>query len=141
MKSRDAPPMNERSTTSATRPHRFPKTVLEAIADGKIIGVRAGTEHRFTGVWVVVARGRVFVRSYNNKAHGWYRAFVEEPQGSMQFLGREIPVRARRTRGDRLLDAIDQAYGEKYNTKASQKWVRGFRRTRRRMTTAELVPR
>jgi hypothetical protein len=132
--------MNEPSTASTSRPRLFPRTVLDAITEGKMIGIRAGTEHRFTGVWVVVVRGRVFVRSWNDKAHGWYRAFVNEPRGSMQLPGQQIPVRARRTRGDRLLDAIDLAYREKYDTKASQKWVRGFRRTRRRMTTTELVP-
>ena len=29
----------------------FAKDVLEALRNSKILGVRAGTEHRFTGVW------------------------------------------------------------------------------------------
>ncbi|MGH9856437.1 MAG: hypothetical protein ACRD4B_01215, partial [Acidobacteriota bacterium] len=53
---------------------------------------------------------------------------------------REIRVRAKKTSGERLLDAIDQAYGEKYHTPGSQKYVRGFALPRRRMTTLELIP-
>jgi hypothetical protein len=120
---------------------KFSESVLAAIAESKIIGIRAGAEpHRFIGIWVIVVQGRVFVRSWNDKAHGWHRVFREEPRGAIRLSAREIAVRARNTKGERLLDAIDHAYGEKYNTKASQKWVRGFASPRRRMTTTELVP-
>jgi hypothetical protein len=125
-----------------TAARAFSKPTLAVLHAAKILGVRAGTEHRFTGVWVVVARGRVFVRSWNDKPTGWHRAFVEEPLGVIQVPGgREIRVRAKRIRGERLLDAIDEAYGEKYNTPASLKWVRGFAQARRRKTTTEFVPR
>jgi hypothetical protein len=120
----------------------FSKPTLAALDAAKILGVRAGTEHRFTGVWVVVVKGRVFVRSWNDKPSGWHHAFVEEPLGVVQAPGgREIRVRAKRVRGEGLLDAIDEAYGEKYNTPASRKWVRGFAQARRRKTTTEFVPR
>ena len=120
---------------------RFPEAVLESIAAGKILGVRAGTDHRFTGVWVVVVRGRVFVRPWNDKVDGWHRAFLRERRGAIQAPERQLSVRARKVAGDVLLDAIDEAYREKYNTKASQKWVRGFRLDRRRLTTMEFLPR
>jgi hypothetical protein len=121
---------------------RFPEKTLALLRDSRMLGIRAGTQpHRFTGIWFVVLRGRVFVRPWNDKAGGWYRAFIREARGAIVVSGRQIPVRARRVRGDRLFDAVDLAYGEKYNTKASQKWVRGFSRPRRRMTTTELLPR
>ena len=60
---------------------------------------------------------------------------------AIDLPAREIRVRARGVRGERLLKAIDLAYGEKYDTKASLKWVRGFARGRRRLTTIELHPR
>ena len=126
---------------AARRPKRFPGTVLERITASKILGVRAGSEHRFTGVWVVVVKGRVFVRPWNDKADGWHRALLHARRGTIQIPTREIPVRARTVRGKLLLDAIDDAYGEKYNTRASQKWVRGFRLHRRRLTTTEFLPR
>jgi hypothetical protein len=123
-----------------TAARRFSKATLEALANAKILGVRAGTEHRYTGVWVVVVEGRAFVRSWNDKPTGWYRAFQAEPLGSIQLAGREIPVRARRARGERLRDAVTRAYAEKYDTKASEKWVRGFAEPHRAVTTLELVP-
>jgi len=120
----------------------FRDAVVDTLASAKIIGVRAGTDHRFTGVWVVVVRGRVFARSWNDKPTGWYRAFLDEPLGAVQAPGGpEIPVRAKKVRGERLLDSIDAAYAEKYDTPASLKWVRGFKTQRRRATTLELAPR
>jgi len=121
---------------------RFTRPALDALGAAKILGVRAGTAHRFTGVWVVVAHGRVFARSWSDKPTGWYRAFLEEPSGTIQAPGgRELPVRAKKVRGKKLLDAIDEAYSEKYHTPASRKWVRGFAQERRRKTTIEFVPR
>ena len=79
-----------------TAARRFPEATLEELAGAKILGVRAGTEHRYTGVWVVVVGGRAFVRSWNDKPTGWYRAFQAEPLGTIQLAGREIAVRARR---------------------------------------------
>lgn len=120
---------------------RFSDDVLAALHTSKIIGLRAGAQpHRLIGVWVVVVEKRVFVRSWNNKPDGWYRAFQQEPHGAIQIAGREIRVRARKTRGERLLDAIDRAYKEKYPTPGSRKYVEGFARARRRATTTELVP-
>src|SRR5262245_9853163 len=109
-----------------TAARRFSEATLEELARAKILGVRAGAEHRYTGVWVIVVEGRVFVRSWNDKPTGWYRAFLAEPLGSMQLAGREIAVRSRQPRGERLRDAVTRAYGAKHGTKASEKWVRGF---------------
>ena len=81
---------------------RFSGPTLEELAEAKILGVRAGAEHRYTGVWVVVVAGRAFVRSWNDKPTGWYRAFLAQPLGSIQLGGREIAIRARRLRGERL---------------------------------------
>jgi hypothetical protein len=120
---------------------RFSPDVLAALDASKILGVRAGTQpHRFIGVWVVVLKERVFVRSWNNKPNGWYQAFLMDPQGTIQVAGHELPVRARKARGERLMDAIDLAYRAKYPTPGSRKYVEGFARARRRATTLELVP-
>jgi hypothetical protein len=124
-----------------SRAVQFSRSVVAAIDASKILGLRAGVApHRFTGVWVVVVNGRVFVRPWNDKAQGWYRAFLEEGRGVMQVGDREVRVRARKSRGERLMDAIDLAYKEKYPTPASRKWVRGFATPRRRATTLELLP-
>ena len=121
----------------------LPKSVVSALDESKIVGVRAGSEsHRFIGVWVVVVQGRVFIRSWNDKRTGWREAFRGDAQGVIQIpSGREVPIRARPIHGDRLLDAIDAEYAAKYPTPASRKWVRGFKTARRRATTVELMPR
>ena len=123
-----------------TAARRFSAPALEELGNAKILGVRAGTEHRYTGVWVVVVEGRAFVRSWNDKPTGWYRAFQAEPRGSIQLAGREMAIRARQTRSVRLRDAVTRAFAAKYNTKASEKWVRGFAEPRRTVTTLELLP-
>ena len=118
----------------------FAETVVEALRAAKIVGVRAGTEHRYTGVWVVVVDGGVFVRSWNDKPSGWFRAFRKQPSGTIQVGGLEIPVRAKLARGARIRDAVTVAFGEKYNTKASRKWVEGFAEPARALTTLQFVP-
>jgi len=118
----------------------FAERIVEAIRNAKILGVRAGTEHRYTGVWVVVVDGRVFVRSWNDKPTGWFRAFRKQPGGTIHVGELEIPVRAKLIRSARIRDAVTAAYGEKYNTKASRKWVEGFAEPARALTTLEFVP-
>src|SRR5215216_7432457 len=118
----------------------FTGAVVEALRGTKIIGVRAGTEHRYTGVWVVVVDGRVFVRSWNDKPTGWFRAFRKQPSGMIQAGELEIPVRGKLVRSARIRDAVTAAFGEKYNTKGSRKWVEGFAEPERVLTTLEFVP-
>lgn len=115
------------------------KTAIETLRTAKIIGVRAGNEHRYTGVWVVVVEGRVFARSWNDKPTGWFQAFKSEPKGTIQVGELEISVRGKPVRSARLRDAVTEAYAEKYNTKGSQKWVEGFAEGHRLLTTMEFV--
>jgi hypothetical protein len=122
---------------------RFSRPVLKAIADSKILGIRAGarSDHRFIGIWPVVVNGRVFARSWTLKPGGWYRTLLEDPFGTIEVGGRQIRIRAIRTRGERIRDAVERAYAIKYPTPGSVKYVRGFRTQRRRETTIEFVPR
>lgn len=120
---------------------RFSSDVLAAIRDGKILRIRAGRQpHRFIGIWAVVVEDRVFVRSWSLKPRGWYRTFLDDAQGTVQAAGREIPVRAARTRSERLMDAVDRAYLEKYDTPGSIKYARDLTLEKSRATTTELVP-
>jgi hypothetical protein len=124
-------------------PKRLSRPVVAAADASKIMGIRAGarSEHRFVGVWPIVVDGRLFARSWTSTRDGWYRTFLEDPLGTIQVGEREVRVRARRVTSERLLDRIEDAYAEKYDTKASQKYVRGFRTAGRRATTTEFVPR
>src|SRR6185503_20069440 len=95
---------------------KFSPDIVEALRKAKILGVRAGTEHRFTGIWVVVVDGRVFVRSWNDKPTGWFRAFRKQPSGTIQAGELEIPVRGKPVSSAHIRDAVTVAFGEKYNT-------------------------
>jgi len=121
----------------------FPRSVVAAIDASKILGVRAGLEsdHRFIGIWPVVIGGRVYGRSWTLKPGGWYRTFLEDPRGTLQVGEREIKIRAMPVRSERIRDAVEEAYAEKYPTPGSRKYVRGFRTKRRREATMEFLPR
>src|SRR5262245_10483178 len=125
---------------------RFSTDVLDIIQASAVIGIRAGDEpHRFIGIWAVVVEGRVFVRSWSLKPRSWYRTFLEQPHGAIQVWrkdvpAREIPVRAIRTRSDRLKDAVDRAYLAKYKTPSAIKYARDLGRATSRESTTELAP-
>lgn len=119
---------------------RFPVDVLAAIRKALVIGIRAGVKpHRFIAVWAVVAENRVFVRSWSHKPNSWHRVFLEEPRGVMQVGNQEFPIRTVQTRSDRLKDAVDRAYREKYKTPGSIKYARDLCRAKSRATTTELI--
>jgi hypothetical protein len=121
---------------------RFAASLVRAIDESKILGIRAGrrSDHRFIGVWPVVVDGRVLVRSWTLKPNGWYHTFLSDPYGTIQVGARKIAVRAVRIRSERIRDAVETAYASKYPTPGSRKFVRGFRTARRREATMEFVP-
>src|SRR5262245_46859857 len=113
---------------------RLPPSVVAAIDRSNVLRVRAGAgpDHRFIGIWAVVIGGRVFARSWSLKQNGWYRTFLDDPLGMIQVGDREVRVRARVARGERVRDAVETAYAMKYSSPGSKKFVRGFRSKRRR---------
>jgi hypothetical protein len=120
---------------------RFSRTLVAAIRDGKILGIRAGTKpHRVIGIWAVVVEGRVFVRSWTVKPSGWYRALREDPQGLIEVERRRLRFRAVFTRSERLRKAVDRAYVAKFRTPWAAKLARAFKTAKRRATTTELLP-
>jgi hypothetical protein len=118
----------------------FPDDVVEQLNKAKILGVRSGTSHKYTAVWVAVVDDRVFVRSWNDKPAGWFQAFKKEPIGTIQVGTAEIPVRGKVVRSARIRDAVTAAYAAKYPTKGSKKWVDGFAEPERAVATMEFVP-
>ena len=123
-----------------SRVKRFPPDVALAIDGTKYFYLRAGTEHRFIAVWVLMIGERVFVRSWSDKPNGWYRAFRKAGVGAIKVENREIAVRARPVRSAKLLDQMEAAYAEKYDTKANLKYVKGFSTAKRRACSLELTP-
>jgi hypothetical protein len=117
---------------------RFPAATLARFDATKYLYIRAG-DHRFIPIWVVVVNSHVIVRSWNDKAEGWYRAFLAHPSGAVRIDDDEVLIRAVRIRSSRLNDAADVAFASKYTTKANLKYVEGFRAAKRKATTLELV--
>ena len=122
-------------------PNRFPDAIVDAIRACQVLGIRAGrAPHRVIAIWAVVVERRVFVRSWSLKPRSWYRTFLEDPYGVIQIEGRELKVRAVRTRSDRLKHAVSRAYREKYHTPGALRFARDLGRPKSRDTTTELVP-
>jgi len=120
---------------------QFSDDTLAALRESKGLRIRAGAGlHRFIGIWVVVVRDRVFVRSWSVKPNGWYRTFLKEPRGTIQVADREIAVRAMRIKSEGLRDAIDLAYLDKYNTPGARRYAKDLARAKSRNTTIEFVP-
>ena len=123
-----------------SKDEKFDEAIVEAARNAKILGVRSGTEHRYTGVWLIVVDDRIFARSWYDKPTGWFRAFKKEPSGTIQIGKLEIPVRGKPVRSARIRDAVTAAIAEKYNTKGSLQWVKGFKEPERVLTTMEFLP-
>jgi hypothetical protein len=118
----------------------FPARITAALDAGKSLRIRAGSRsHRFIGIWVVVVRGRVFVRSWELGADGWFHTLRRERSGEIQIGGRILAISVRPVRSETMLAAVDQAYAAKYSTPGARKYVLGFRRGRRRASTTELL--
>lgn len=128
-----------------TSKSRFKEDILATIHKDRILGIRAGSDsdHRIIGVWVVIVKGRIFVRSYTMKPGGWWRTFLEDPYGEIFVSKRKrgIKVRAVQTRSEKIKDLVSAAYKEKYNTRGSVGYVEEMSRKPLRDTTTELVPR
>ena len=108
---------------------QFSNDMLAALQQSKGLRIRAGIgQHRFIGIWVVVVRDRVFVRSWSVKPNGWYRTFLKELRGTIQVKDREIAVRAVRIKSESLRDAIDRAYLDTYSTPGGSQICEGSRR-------------
>jgi hypothetical protein len=107
---------------------QFSAETVAILRESKGLRIQAGTsQHRFTGIWVVVVKDRVFVRSWSVKPNGWYRTLLTEPGGTIQVLDLKIEVRAILTKSERVRDAIDRAYLEKYKNPGALKYAKGPR--------------
>lgn len=57
----------------------FSDEILKMMHKAKGLRIRAGIgDHRFIGIWFVMVKDRVFVRSWSVKPDGWYRTFLKQ---------------------------------------------------------------
>jgi len=120
---------------------RFTQDTLVSIHKDRMLGIRAGSDsdHRVIGIWAVVVKGRVFVRSWSLKPRSWWRMFLDDPHGIIVVGTKEIPIRTVQTRSERLKDLVSAAYKEKYNKPGDIQYVKDMSRKKSKDTTTELV--
>src|SRR5215510_6847392 len=108
---------------------KFPKSFLDCINETQITSVRAGKDReKFTGIWMVVVKGRIYARSYNLSERSWYTALLNGASGDLK-CGKEImPVKGLKPPDIKsVTEAINKAYEKKYLVKAyNKKWVDGL---------------
>ena len=121
---------------------RFPKLFLKCINDTQITSVRAGkNREKFTGIWMVEVKGRIFARSYNLSERSWYTAFLIGDSGDIRCAKEIRPVRGVKPPDLGVItDAINKAYEKKYLLKAyNKKWIDGLCQPERIARTMEFI--
>lgn len=122
---------------------KFSTAFLKCINETQITSVRAGKDReKFTGIWMVVLKGRVFGRSYFLAERSWYTAFINGETGEIKCGKEIIPVKGKSPSDiNKIAEAILEAYSKKYLVKAyNKKWVDGFAEPERVARTMEFIP-
>src|SRR5262245_51488365 len=121
---------------------QLPDGILHLLRESSGLRIHAGSgEHRFIGIWHVVVKDRVFVRSWSVKENGWYRTFLKDPHGTIQVKKQLTEIVPKRAVNKALRDAIDRAYLAKYKTPGALKYAKDLCSAKSRATTLELVMR
>jgi hypothetical protein len=97
--------------------------------DGKTYGTP-------TWIWSVVVNGALYVRAYNGKDSGWYKAALQQKAGRITAAGITKEVAFEPVDGP-TNDRIDDAYRAKY---ASSEYLKPMVGERARAATVRVVP-
>ena len=122
---------------------KFSKAFLKSVSDTQITSVRAGDgRDKFTGIWMVVVKDRIFGRSYYGADRSWYTALLNANNGDIKCGKEIIPVKGMKpTDIKTVTKAINKAYEKKYLVKAyNKKWVDGLCEPERIARTMEFLP-
>ena len=122
---------------------KFSKTFLQCINDTQITSVRVGKDReKFTGIWMVVVKNRIFGRSYYGAERSWYTALLNGDSGDIKCVKEIVPVKGLKPSDiDTINKAINKAYEKKYLVKGyNSKWVDGLCEPERVARTMEFIP-
>ena len=122
---------------------KFSKAFLQCINESQITSVRAGKgRDKFTGIWMVVVKDRIFGRSYYGAERSWYTALLNGDDGDIKCVKEIIPVKGVKPSDINTINkAINKAYESKYLVKAyNKKWVDGLAEPERVARTMEFIP-
>src|SRR5436189_6442542 len=121
---------------------QFSKAFLKCIRETQITSVRACKDRtKFTGIWMVVVKERIFARSYYGAERSWYTALLDGDYGDLKCKKEIVPVKGVKPADiDVIADAINKAYEKKYLVKAyNKKWVDGLNQPERIERTIEFI--
>ena len=122
---------------------KFSKAFLQCINETQITSVRAGKgRDKFTGIWMVVVKDRIFGRSYYGAEGSWYTSLLNGENGEIKCVKEIIPVKGVKPSDINTVNkAINKAYERKYLLKAyNKKWVDGLAEPERVARTMEFIP-
>ncbi|MGN8552488.1 UNVERIFIED_CONTAM: DUF2255 family protein [Microbacterium sp. SLM126] len=104
----------------------WPAEQLRALDDAIEIEVSAprrdGAAGPWVRIWVVVAGGEVFVRTWRRRATGWYGGAVRSGSARIRVAGAAIDVTVEVV-GDENAVVVDSAYRAKYGDLAARSMV------------------
>jgi len=116
---------------------------LKCINETQITSVRAGKDReKFTGIWMVVVKDRIFGRSYYGADRSWYTALLNGDNGDIKCVKEIVPVKGSKPADIKsITNAINKAYEKKYLVKGyNKKWVDGLCEPERVARTMEFIP-
>lgn len=122
---------------------KFPKAFLNCINETQITSVRAGKDRtKFTGIWMVEAKGRIFARSYSLSERSWYTTLLNGDIGDIKCEKEIIPIKGVRPADlNNITPLINNAYEKKYLVKAyNKKWIDGLCKPGSVARTMEFIP-
>jgi hypothetical protein len=122
---------------------KFSEAFLKCINETQITSVRVGKDRdKFTGIWMVVVKERIFGRSYYGADRSWYTALLNGGKGEIMCGNEIIPVKGLKPADISTINkAINKAYEKKYLVKAHNKiWVDGLAAPERAARTMEFIP-
>src|SRR5262245_11880292 len=95
---------------------KFSKAFLECISETQITSVRIGKgRDKFTGIWMVVVKDRIFGRSYYGAERSWYSALLNGDDGDIKCAKEVVPIKGKKPADlDTINKAINKAYEKKY---------------------------
>lgn len=121
---------------------KFSKSFLKCINETQITSVRAGKDReKFTGIWMVVVKDRIFGRSYYGAERSWYTALLHGDNGDIKCGKEVLPIKGLKLVDiDTITNAINKAYEKKYLIKDyNKKWVDGLCEPQRVARTMEFL--
>ena len=122
---------------------KFSKAFLKCINETQNTSVRTGKDReKFTGIWMVVVKDRIFGRSYYGAERSWYTALLSGDTGDIRCGKEIIPIKGSKPADmTSITEAINKAYEKKYLVKHyNKKWVNGLAEPERVARTMEFIP-